>query len=67
VGLWVRIPPGHGCLSVVNVCCQKFLRQATHSYRGDLSSAVCLTVISKPQPREGLDLHGLSSCEKKGR
>jgi hypothetical protein len=23
LGLWVRIPPGHGCLSVVSVvCCQ---------------------------------------------
>jgi len=38
--LWVRIPPGHGCLSVVSVvCCQRSLRRADHSSRGVLPTA----------------------------
>ena len=50
LGLWVRIPPGHGRLSVVSVvCCQRYLRRADHSSRGVLPTVVCLCVIVKPQ------------------
>ena len=39
--LWVRIPPGHGCLCVMTVVCQvSSLRRADHSSRGVLPTVV---------------------------
>jgi hypothetical protein len=48
LGLRVRIPPGHGCLSVV-LYRWRSLRRADHSCREVLPSAVCLSVIVKPR------------------
>ena len=43
LGLRVRIPSGHGCLSLVRaVCCQSFQHWTYHSSRGVLQSVVCL-------------------------
>ena len=41
--LWVRTPPGHGCLFVLSVvCCQRSLLRADHS-----SGGVLLTVMRR--------------------
>jgi hypothetical protein len=45
LGMRVRIPPGHGCLSlVVIVCCQVKVSAS----KGTLPSLVCLSVIVEP-------------------
>jgi len=49
--LWVRIPPGHGCLTVVRVVC--CLWRADHSSRGVLSSAMRRCVWSRQLMIEG--------------
>jgi len=50
LGLWVRIPLGHGCLSLVSVVLsgRESLRRAVHSSRGVLPSVVCQGVIENP-------------------
>ena len=46
--LWVRIPPGHGCLPLV-FCQVESLRRADHLTRGISPSVVCpVSVIVKP-------------------
>ena len=45
--LWVRIPPGHGCYSVVECCVlsgRGLCRQADHSSRGVLVTMVSRSV-----------------------
>ena len=51
LGLWVRIPPGHEYLSLVNVlCCQmEVCATADHTSRAVLPSVVCVSVIVKPR------------------
>jgi hypothetical protein len=50
LGSWVRIPWGHGCLSVVSACVvvrYRSLRRADHLTRGVLPSVMCLSVTYK--------------------
>ena len=63
LGLWVRIPPGHICLSLVSVvCCQVEVSAAGRSlFQRSPTSMVCLSVISKPRQWEGFGPLGLSS------
>ena len=51
LGLWVRIPPESGYLSlVIVVCCQEeSLRRADQSSTGVLPNVMCLSVMVKPQ------------------
>ena len=42
--LWVRILPGHGCLSVVSVVRYRSLRRADPSSRGVLPTEACRCV-----------------------
>ena len=61
LGLRVRIPPLHGCLSlVIRVCCPV---EVFALVQRSPTSVVCLNVITKPH-RGGLDLLGLSRHEK---
>ena len=61
LGLWVRIPPGHGCLSVVSVvCCHlEFSATGRSLVKGSPTGCACLIVCeletSKPMsPRPDL-------------
>jgi len=57
-----------GDMNVFCECCVvrfRSSRRADHSSRGFLPNVVCMTMISKPQRREGLRPLGLSSHEKK--
>ena len=67
LGLWFRIPSGHGCLLRL-LCTLRYrsLRQADHSSREVLPSVVCLSVISKQQGGDQGPLL-LSSHERKKR
>jgi hypothetical protein len=50
LGLLVRMPPGHVCLSVCCECCVlkgASVRRADHSSRGVPPSVACLSVIVK--------------------
>ena len=58
--LWVRIPPGHGCLSVVIVMCivrQRSLRRADHSPRGVLPTVARRCVWSRNLVKEEAMAH----------
>jgi hypothetical protein len=60
LGLRVRIPRGHGYLSLMSdVFCQRFMRRADLMSRGVLPSVVCLSVIVKPNNQEALTDEGL--------
>jgi hypothetical protein len=65
-GLWIRIPTGNECMSLVSVvCCQvEHLDRATHSSWGVLLNVLCLSVIPKPQQWGGLGPLVLCSHEK---
>jgi hypothetical protein len=71
LGLWVRIPPGHGvCLSVVSVvCCQVEVSATSWSLvqRSPTEYVVSQKcVIMKPRRNEEAQAHiGLSSHKKK--
>jgi len=54
---WVRIPPGHGCLSVVSVV-NWSLRRADHPSRGVLPTVVCRRVWSRNLVNEETIAHG---------
>jgi len=54
--LWIRIPPGHGCLSVVRVvCCQVEVSATDWSLvqRSPTDCGALLCVITKPRKRGG--------------
>ena len=62
--LWVRIPPGHGCLSVVSVMCCQVDASATDwspVQRSPTDSGASLSVIKKPRKRG--DLSPMPGCE----
>jgi len=67
LGLRVRIPWGHECLSVVLcVVRQRLLRLAYHSARAVLPNLVCLSMIIKPRWRGGPGpLGAVASLKKK--
>jgi len=55
---WVRIPPGHGCLSVVSVVCSQVEVSATNwslVQRSPTDYGASLCVIEKPQEWGGHD------------
>jgi hypothetical protein len=55
LGLWVRIPQGHECLSLVSVvCCHigRSVQRYEHLSRRVLLNVVCVSVIVKPRQRE---------------
>jgi len=56
LGLWFRIPPGHGCLSVVSVvCCQVEVAATSWSLvqRSPIECDASLCVICRPQDGGG--------------
>ena len=60
--LWVRIPPGHGCLCVVSVvCCQRSLRRANHSFIGVLPTVMRRCVWSRNLENEEAMTHSCAS------
>jgi hypothetical protein len=65
---WVRIPPGHGCLSVVCVvCCQVEVSATRWSLvqRSPTDCGASLCVISKPRERGGHSPRWAAEPEKK--
>jgi hypothetical protein len=49
LGLWVRIPPGHGCLSLVSVVCCQAATGWSLIQRSPTECDVSKSVIVKPR------------------
>ena len=50
LGLWARIPPGHGYMSIVYVvCCQSSLHLADDPSTGVPPNMACLNVVVEPR------------------
>jgi hypothetical protein len=63
LGLRVRIPPGHGCLSVVSVQCYVQVSASGRSLVQRSPTEYCVSAIEEPR-RRGTDQLGLWNHEK---